>query len=658
MSWLTNLNPEQVEAVLHNQGPMLILAGAGSGKTTVLISRAGRLIEEKICTVEQLLVLTFTNKSSRELKHRVEARIGKSAKKLWASTFHSFGVKILKEHGTHLGLPKNFAILDQRDVGGILKELVKNTHVYGKDAFDIDQLQSMLGAWREKGQKKANVDDPYEIILEAILPSYEERLYAMGAVDFDQLIQGPIELLEKHPEAAKKITSRFSQIMVDEFQDTNKSQFKLIKLLLQGHTNLTVVGDDDQSIYGWRGAEIENILRFPQSFKNCKTVKLVRNYRCNPAILDMANAVISKNTDRHGKKLIAEKKVASLNKPEFFEYETEEQEAEKTLAEFVRLKRDGVKYSDMAVLYRSNSQGALLESYLRKEKIPYRISGGTAFFDRKEIKDILAYLRCAIYPSEIALRRIMNTPARGIGSTSVEKLQKSDMNFVAACRSWKDLDLPEKAGAAIDMLLHSFTEFQNDLIKAPSFSVCVKDYLQKIGYLKYLEDQSKSAAAYHKTKSLVDIFCNVFDSYQKQESKDPKKALVEFVENMELRDLPDEENKDEVNLLTFHACKGLEFTHVFLLGVEEDLIPHRVLGTNISEERRLFYVAITRAKDRLYLSRAKKRNRNGRTVSTQRSRFLLELKPEFFTVLEGGRPITETDRESLVSSFLAKFNTP
>ncbi|MCB0348356.1 MAG: UvrD-helicase domain-containing protein [Bdellovibrionales bacterium] len=480
----------------------------------------------------------------------------------------------------------------------------------------------------------------------------------MGAVDFDQLIQGPIELLEKHPEAAKKITSQFSQIMVDEFQDTNKSQFKLIKLLLKDHNNLTVVGDDDQSIYGWRGAEIENILRFPQSFKNCKIVKLVRNYRCNPAILDMANAVIAKNTDRHGKKLIAEKKSTSVNKPEFFEFESEEQEAEKTLAEFVRLKREGVSYKDIAVLYRSNSQGALLESYLRKEKIPYRISGGTAFFDRKEIKDILAYLRCAIYPSEIALRRIMNTPARGIGTTSIEKLQKSNMNFVAACRHWKDLGLPEKAGTSIDQLLQSFLDFQNDLIKAPSFSACVKNYLQKIGYMKYLEDQSKSMEAYHKTKSLVDIFCHVFDSYQKQESKNPKKALVEFVENMELRDLPDEENKDEINLLTFHACKGLEFSHVFLLGVEEDLIPHRVLGTNISEERRLFYVAITRAKDRLYLSRAKKRNRNGRMVNTQRSRFLLELKPEFFTVLEGGRPITETDRESLVSSFLAKFNNP
>jgi superfamily I DNA/RNA helicase len=536
--------------------------------------------------------------------------------------------------------------------------LVRNTHVYGKDSFDVDQLQQMLGDWRENRQRTAKTDDPYEVILEAILPQYEERLYAMGAVDFDSLIHLPIQLLEKHPEVAEKITSRFTQIMVDEFQDTNRSQFQLVKLLMQPHHNLTVVGDDDQSIYGWRGAEIENILRFPQWFKNCKTVKLVRNYRCNPAILDLANAVITKNTDRHGKDLLAEKKVKTLNKPEFFEFESEEQEAERTLSEFQRLKKDGVAYHDMAVLYRSNSQGALLETFLRKEKIPYRISGGTAFFDRKEIKDILAYLRCAIYPSEVALRRIMNTPTRGVGPTTVEKLQGSNMGFVAACRKWRELGVPEKAGLALEGLLLSFTELQHDLVSSPSFSTSVKNYLQKIGYIRYLEEQSKSAEAFQKTRALVDIFCHVFDSYQKQEAKDPKQALIDFVENMELRDLPDDEEKDEVNLLTFHACKGLEFSHVFLLGVEEDLIPHRVLGSNISEERRLFYVAITRAKDRLYMSRAKKRNKNGRIVTTQRSRFLLEVKPSLFTVLEGGRPISENDRESLVASFLAKFNTP
>ena len=422
-TWTNNLNPEQQQAALHNFGPMLILAGAGSGKTTVLVSRTGRLIGEGIVPAKNICVLTFTNKAAAELKSRVMAKLGETGREVWAGTFHAFGLQVLKQFHKEARLPKGFGIIDSSDSQALVKEILKDFKLADKADFDSGKLLSLMSDWRAKGTPDNNLDhDPYNIAAAWLLPKYIRRLHHLGVVDFDELLLRPLEVFQSHPEVAQRIQQAFSQIMVDEFQDTNRTQMKLVTQLAEKHENIVVVGDDDQSIYGWRGACIENILKFPNLYKSCFVVRLERNYRSTPTILNLANAIIIKNEKRHGKVLKPAIAGVGSDLPELFVYANEDEESEKVADDIENQIKEGFSYRDVAILFRSNGQGAMFEAELKRRNIPHRMTGGTGFFERKEIKDVLAYLRCSVQPNEVALRRIINTPCRGLGDTAIDRL--------------------------------------------------------------------------------------------------------------------------------------------------------------------------------------------------------------------------------------------
>jgi len=440
-------------------------------------------------------------------------------------------------------------------------------------------------------------------------------------------------------------------------------QMRLIQRLTKAHHNLAVVGDDDQSIYGWRGACVANILDFPKLYPACQVVRLERNYRSTPSILNLANAVIATNSDRHKKVLIPRDGIEAGTLPELFVYETETEEAESVASEIAELVRRGATKRDIAVLYRSNSQGALLEAELRRLNVPYLMSGGTAFFDRKEIRDVLAYLRCAVKPNEIAFRRILNTPPRGIGEKSVDTFNTFSIArkipFPEAARRWRDAGVDERCGGAVEILFHFLSDFSARLVEPgpPTTGERLLAILQEIGYRAHLEKMAGSGLVATKRWRWLETFAGILDRYLGEQGR-TRARLVEFLDAMELRDHIDEEQgkKDTVQLLTLHACKGLEFPIVFLLGVEEDLLPHRTLGNDIAEERRLFYVGVTRAQERLILTRADQRRRHGRTVKSPPSRFLVELPKTLYKEFRGSRPIEEGTRKSLLADLFKKLD--
>jgi superfamily I DNA/RNA helicase len=465
--WLKGLNPEQIEAVNHTEGPLLILAGAGSGKTTVLVSRTGRLLDEVGVKPARVCVLTFTNKAARELKHRVGVRLGDEAKAIWTGTFHSFGLQWMRKHHKKLSLPSSFGVIDSSDAEGIVREILKDTKLPSKDSFRIDRILEMMNSWREEAAISGrspekmghNEEDDYEVIAAAVLPKYRRRLELLGVADFSDLLIRPLTAARQDEALHKDLSSMFDFLMVDEFQDTNGAQLELVREIQSKTGNITVVGDDDQSIYGWRGARVANILEFPKEFKGAKVVRLERNYRSSPVILELANSIIANNTERHGKQLRSDPDADAGERPEFFSYETEELEVSQTVLRVREFLDKGITPREIAVLYRSNGQGGLLEGELRRDGIPYAITGGTAFFDRKEVKDVLAYLRCSISPNEVAFRRILSTPPRGIGETSVDRItewaDKQGVRFHVAARKWKMAGVQERAGEAMDQLFES-----------------------------------------------------------------------------------------------------------------------------------------------------------------------------------------------------------
>jgi len=656
-SWNSGLNPEQVQAVQHNHGPMLILAGAGSGKTTVLVARTGRLIEDQIARAENILVLTFTNKAARELKHRVSTKLGEKAKGLWAGTFHSFGLRILREFSEQAGLPKYFGVVDQSDSQSILKEVMKDVKITGKDKFDLQELMELVNQGRVRGRQKLEGFDEYHEMAEMLLPKYLKKLDVLGVVDFEGLLLKPIELFQKHPEVLQKIQNRYQQVMVDEFQDTNKTQMKLIDLIVSGHRNITVVGDDDQSIYGWRGAEIQNILNFPKVYKPCEVIRLERNYRSSPNILGVANEVIAKNKHRHGKVLRSEGAKSKGELPELFILENEEEEADFVRREIQGLLQANHQPKDIAVLYRSNAQGGMIESVLREHSIPYTVSGGTAFFDRKEIKDVLAYLRFSLSPNDVSLRRILNTPPRGIGDTTIEKIsayaKTHHLSFLKSCYEWQKIGINPKAGESLSGLFDLCKALPKRIMNGPQVGANMIQFFRDIGYRDYLYHTSSSGEVGEKKWQLVEIFSRILDRFAHQGGSN-ESSLREFADAMELRDEQDEENdRNKISLMTLHASKGLEFPVVMLLGVEEDLLPHKSLGADIDEERRLFYVGLTRAKSRLMLTRCQQRKRNGIVRPVSPSRFLLEIQKDQIRVHnQGFRPVTADQREDMVAGFL------
>lgn len=682
MSWYQGLNPEQQKAVAHNYGPLLILAGAGSGKTTVLVARTGRLITEKISPANEILVLTFTNKAAKELKHRVSQKVGAPAKKIWAGTFHSFGLHLIKKYHKELGLDSHFGIIDTSDSFAIIKELLKENKVVGRDKFDLENLYNLIQNIRTKKNKQTEAFDEYHVMAELLAPKYEKRLNILSVVDFESLLLKPLELFEKNPEIKQIVQKQFSQIMVDEFQDTNDVQMRLINHLINDQKNISVVGDDDQSIYGWRGAEVKNILYFPKEHKTCEVIKLERNYRSISSILDFANEVISKNKSRHGKVLKAESKRKKDHIPEFFILENEEDESEFIGNEVINFIKQGYAPCDIAILYRSNSQGAWIESSLRRNNVDYAISGGSSIFERKEIKDIIAFLRHSFSGNDVTMKRIINIPSRGIGETTIEKMiehaKKKNISFIQAAKEWSQLNVTQKSGESLEFLFNFLENLPNRIlgfsdkegIKSQlEFESLTREdlviegntpgerflsLLKNIGYKEYLFSLSEDLKVGEKRWILVEIFCRIMDSYLNKREVSLE-SLKKFIESLLLREdvMEDEAEKKKVQLMTLHASKGLEFPVVILCGIEEDLLPHKNLGHDIDEERRLFYVGVTRAQEHLILTKCQNRKKNGVIKKVSTSRFLLEVNPQLFKEFPMGvRPVFGEQRSKLVNDFL------
>jgi DNA helicase-2/ATP-dependent DNA helicase PcrA len=660
--WTQGLNPEQVKAVEHDFGPLLILAGAGSGKTTVLVSRTGRIIAEKIAKADEICVLTFTNKSAKELKHRVAAKVGPTVQKgLWAGTFHSFGLQILRRFHKQANLSPYFGIIDQSDCTAIVKDLLKDVKAPGKDKYDTDKLLTMINDKRTGMAPKHEGQDEYHDVVEMLTPKFNKRLEVLGVVDFEALLIKPLELFKGFPETLEKIQNSFTQVMVDEFQDTNRLQMELIHQIVKKHNNITVVGDDDQSIYGWRGAEVKNILNFPKEFKSCEVIKLERNYRSSSEILAVANAAIAQNKNRHGKILRADVAQETGLLPEVFVLEREEDECDFVVSEIQHFMRQNLTYKDFAVLYRSNTQGGLIESSLRRANIPYTITGGTSIFDRKEVKDVMAFLKQSLAPNEVSLRRIINVPPRGIGDTTVDKLtefsQKNRINFMEACQRWQEAEIPAKTGESLEDLLNFIRALPLQILDykvGSSPGAHFVEILQLMGYRQYLFNGAADPATADKRWVVVEIVGRILDAYLGKRSYDIE-SIKAFVDAMMLRDDVNEEDAkaDKVQLMTLHASKGLEFPVVILAGLEEDLLPHKTLGSDIDEERRLFYVGVTRAKKRLVMSRCQQRKRHGVVRPVMASRFLLEIAQKLYKEYPlGARPVSGQERDDLVSGFL------
>lgn len=656
--WLQSLNPEQCEAVSHSHGPLLILAGAGSGKTTVLVSRTGRLIADRLTSPERVCVLTFTNKAAQELKHRVAKKLGDSASKVWAGTFHGFGLKFLKEHWKEAGLPRKFGVIDGSDALAVLKELMKEHKAYEKEAFAVERVMQKVALLRETGKESA-LDDSIESAMAVVLaPKYVKRLRSLGVVDFEELLLKPLKMMRERSEIREKMQNRFDFMMVDEFQDTNNTQMLFVDELTAAHRNIAVVGDDDQSIYGWRGAQIRNILDFPKRYKNCQVIRLERNYRSSPKILNMANAIIATNKDRHLKVLKAHSNSAG-DVPELFTYENEDMEVDQVVNELLTFQKAGYQWKDMAILYRSNSQGGMMEGGLRRSQIPYHITGGTALFDRKEAKDVLAFVRCSLYPNEVAFRRIINLPARGIGDKTLEAIEELSgarpLEFHQKAKLWAQNNPEEKAAQAVLEFFKFLEELKTQLLHAPfdAEEVFNKEF-DRLGYRKHVYGSYRDAKSGDSRWTVVLIVGRILRGMFERHGR-TLETLEKFVDAMELRDSMDDAEDDssnEVQMMTLHACKGLEFPLVFLLGLEEDLLPHAKLGQDVDEERRLFYVGVTRAKERLILTRVRERKRYGKIQLVAPSRFLMELDKSLYSDLGQGRALAAEDRKSMLGDLL------
>ncbi len=524
-------------------------------------------------------------------------------------------------------------------------------------------LLANMSRWREVGKKGAETDQEYDVVTEWLLPKYERKKQILGVVDFDDLILKVIEIYTRRPDVLKKDQDFFQQVMVDEFQDTNIGQMKLIDMLVSAHMNISVVGDDDQSIYGWRGAQVQNILSFPKKYAHTKVVRLEKNYRSTPQILSFANDSISKNKDRYNKVLVNPSDISVGSLPEVFSFDQDTEEIDGILREIQSFKDKGYKNSDIAILYRANAQGAFLETALRQKQLPYKLSGGTSFLERKEIKDILCYVKCAFRPNDVDFRRIFNTPSRGLGDTTIEKLvEKSKLlnsTFYKCSQGWMTADISAKTGQSIDQLHQFLANLKDELLRsAESPGSVLLRKMEEVGYKILLADISKDALSAAKRWSLVEVFCRSLDRSIERRGRNLE-GFQDFLQSLELKDNEDDEtSKDEIQLLTLHACKGLEFPCVILIGAEEDILPHKTLGTDVNEERRLFYVGVTRAEKHLILTYSRRRQVNGRWVNRLPSRFIEEIKPQLYVKHTNGfRPISQDERKKMLSDLMNKLST-
>ena len=632
---LEGLNDKQYEAVINTDGPCLVIAGAGSGKTKVLTHKIAYLLNEKNIKPWNILAITFTNKAANEMKSRVETLVGEAAKEIWMGTFHSICVKILRNFIDRIGYEKSFIIFDTSDQKTLVKECLKSLEIDDKMFTDRAVLSEISNAKNEMLEPvqyamRAGGDYRKEKIAR-VYAMYQQKLKENNAVDFDDIINLTIKILAENPDVLEYYNDKFKYILVDEYQDTNKSQFTLVTMLAAKYGNITVVGDNDQGIYSFRGADISNILNFEKDFPGTKIIKLEQNYRCTGNILNAANAVIKNNVVKYEKKLWTENDIGEL--PNFFCGDNEYDEATYVVEQINRLRREEyLKYSDFAVLYRMNAQSRAIEDILRREDIPYKIIGGLKFYERKEIKDIIAYLRLIYNPSDnLSLKRIINEPKRGVGKTSIDNISKiseeNNISMYEIIKNAADFGLNRvfvNTRDFIDQIEYLISK--KDEIK---ISELIKETLNKTGYTKALENEN-TVEAETRIQNLEEFLTVAMEF----EDEIAENSLGEFLEGITLSSDIDgmEDDEDSVTLMTLHSAKGLEFPAVFLVGMEEGIFPgYKSIGEpkELEEERRLCYVGITRARQYLFLTCAKQRTIFGSTTYNAASRFIEEIPKEY-----------------------------
>lgn len=656
------LNSQQQQAVEYVNGACLVLAGAGSGKTRVIINKIGHLIARCGYSPKQIAAVTFTNKAAREMRERVAHSIGKeSSRGLTISTFHTLGFEILKREHKLLGYKSGMTLFDEHDQLALLKHLLPENMTEDKDLLKL--LVATISNWKNDllspEQTIALAKSDRDRVFSHFYDQYQNQLKAYNALDFDDLIMLPTLLFKQFPEAKERWQQKIRYLLVDEYQDTNTSQYELIKLLVGHEGNFTVVGDDDQSIYSWRGAKPENMGRLQQDFPRLKVIKLEQNYRSSQRILHCANILIDNNDHLFDKRLFSQ--LGEGEKLNVIEAKNEEHEAERIVGELIahRFSRK-TKYKDYAILYRGNHQSRLLEKLLIQNRIPYKISGGTSFFAKAEIKDMLAYLRLLVnQDDDAAFLRIVNTPKREIGAATLEKLgQLANEKQVSLFEAIFDFELIQRLTPKPYQALQDFArwvvELSDQAVRSEPKSA-IQDMLAKIQYEAYLyETAATPKSAEMQSRNVQTLFEWVEKMLEGDELSEPM-SLNQVVTNLTLRDMmergEDDDESDQVQLMTLHASKGLEFPHVFLIGMEEGILPHQtsIDEDNVEEERRLAYVGITRAQQTLTFSLCKERRQYGEVIKPEISRFLLEL-PQDDLQWEKDKPqLSEQERQQKVS---------
>lgn len=638
---LDHLNKEQREAAVHMDGPLLILAGAGSGKTSTMTSRIAYLIDQGVSPYH-ILAVTFTNKAAGEMRDRVEALVGPCSY-MWIMTFHAMSLRILREHYDVVGYERNFVVYDTVDQKTIIKNIMKEQNIDTKE-YPQPYVASIISKQKEADispdeYMEINSSNPKAKVVGRIYTAYQQQLKNNNAMDFDDLLVNALHVLQWDKAALKGYQERFQYIMVDEYQDTNHIQYEMIKMLAQSHKNLCVVGDDDQCIYQWRGADISNILGFERDFSQAKVIKLEQNYRSYGNILAAAHSVIKNNQSRKAKKLWTEKEAGE--KITYYRADDDKEEARYIAQEIYNLENNRADYNDFAVLYRTNAQSRLFEDAFKARGIPYQILSGFSFYERKETKDMICYMRLVVNPADdLAVKRVINEPKRGVGPTTMAKLEGiAKVNglslFDALCLDEVIYSLPAKAGKAVKEMMDVL-----QLCQAEKENLRVSDIYDnlmiKTGYMKALED-TNTVEAESRIENLLDFKSFIYD-YEKEKAESGEDAtLEEFLEKVATDSDTDkyDENAGKVTMMTMHSAKGLEFPVVFIPGMEDGLFPsYRSFDSQdgMEEERRLCYVGITRAKEKLYLTSAAYRVLYGKGDATRESTFMRELDA---SLLEG-----------------------
>jgi ATP-dependent DNA helicase Rep len=644
------LNPGQNEAVNFISGPCLVLAGAGSGKTRVITNKIAHLVRECELPARYIAAVTFTNKAAREMKERVAQTLGKKeARGLKISTFHTFGLNIIKSEVKTLGLKPGFSLFDDKDSMSLLKDLTEVE--FDGDKELISALQSCISNWKNDlilpEDLKNQTLSPSDVEHAAFYQRYYDHLRAYNALDFDDLILLPTVLLKNNETVRKKWQNKIRYLLVDEYQDTNTSQYELVKLLVGERARFTVVGDDDQSIYSWRGARPQNLVLLQKDFPKLRVIKLEQNYRSTERILHCANILIQNNPHIFEKKLFSE---LGYGEPlQVITAKNEDHEAERVVAELMAHKfMQATKFKDYAILYRGNFQSRVFEKVLMSNRIPYKISGGMSFFGRTEVKDIMAYLRLLVnQDDDNALLRVINTPTRGIGRVSLEKLgnlanhNRSSMFEAAFDPNLQDV-ITGKALVSVEQFSRWIVELSDRAVRGDGIST-IREMIKAMGYEEWLYESSTSPKAAEMGMANISTLFGWISNMLEGSELDPPMTLQEVVNRLILRDMmergEDSEETDQVQLMTLHASKGLEFPYVFIVGMEEGLLPHQssIDEDNIDEERRLAYVGITRAQKVLFMTLVKERRQYGEVRNPEPSRFLHEL-PQDDVVWEHKKP--------------------